>query len=283
MKKKTKKKLNNFLKRTVKFTAKLIFVYPFKALWFVTKHSYHGIKEAFHKKGKENKEIKKSKKVSKIKIEPKYDQIKELKNLNGNFTNFESKLLGNKSTIGIILGARGTGKSAIGMRLLENFKVKTKKNIYAMGFKQGSLPNWIGKVESIEEINNGAVILIDEGGIEFSSRKSMSNANKLLSELLMIARHKDLSVIFITQNSSNLEINAIRQADYLVLKPSSLLQKDFERKKIKNIYSEVEDDFNELTGDLGLTYIYAGNYRGFVSNSLPSFWSEEVSKGYAEK
>ena len=29
--------------------------------------------------------------------------------------------------IGIILGARGTGKSAIGMRLLENFKTQTNK------------------------------------------------------------------------------------------------------------------------------------------------------------
>jgi len=138
-------------------------------------------------------------------------------------------------------------------------------------------------IKGVDEIENDSVVLIDEGGIEFSSRKSMSNANTLLSELLFIARHKDLNVLFITQNSSNLEINVIRQADYLVLKPSSLLQKDFERKKIKDIYTSVTEDFEELKGTEGLTYIYSDCFQGFVSNSLPSFWSDKVSKGYSGK
>ena len=109
----------------------------------------------------------------------------------------------------------------------------------------------------------------------------MSEMNKMLSDILLVARHKDLSVLFITQNSSNLEINVIRQADYLILKPSSLLQKDFERTKIKKIYEEVVDDFSELKDDRGLTYIYSDKFRGFISNPLPSFWSEKVSKGFA--
>lgn len=217
------------------------------------------------------------------KHEPKFQEFEILKNKKGKLEKFENFLYTNKSTIGIILGARGTGKSAIGMSLLENFAVKTDKNIYAMGFKQSSLPHWIKVVKEIDQINNNAVLLVDEGGIEFSSRDAMSNSNKLLSDILLIARHKDLSVMFITQNSSNLEINAIRQADYLILKPSSLLQKDFERKKIKNVYSEVDDDFEELKEDRGLTYFYSDKYCGFISNDLPSFWSEKVSKGYSGK
>jgi len=152
-----------------------------------------------------------------------------------------------------------------------------------LGFKSETLPNWIQVIKEINEIENDSVLLIDEGGIEFSSRKSMSGSNKLLSELLLISRHKNLSVLMITQSSSNLEVNAIRQADYLIMKPSSLLQKDFERKKIKEIYESVSQDFEDLKEDLGLTYIYGSNYAGFVSNSLPSFWDENVSKGYADK
>ena len=87
----------------------------------------------------------------------------------------------------------------------------------------------------------------------------------------------------ITHNSANLEINAIRQSDYLILKPSSLLQKDFERKKIKEIYESVTEDFEELEDDKGLTYIYGDKYRGFVSNKLPGFWSQKVSKGYSQR
>jgi len=217
------------------------------------------------------------------KHEPLSQDFEVIRNKKGKLDVFENFLYTNKSTIGIILGARGTGKSAIGMALLENFAVKTDKNIYAMGFKQSALPRWIEVVKEISQINNNSILLVDEGGVEFSSRDAMSNSNKLLSEILLIARHKDLSVMFITQNSSNLEINAIRQADYLILKPSSLLQKDFERKKIKDVYSKVDIDFEELKGEQGLTYFYSDKYCGFIKNNLPSFWSEKVSKGYSGK
>ena len=209
--------------------------------------------------------------------------MKNLKNIKGNFENFEEKILSSNSTIGIILGARGTGKSALGMRLLENFKVKTNKNIYAMGFNAKDLPNWINVVENIDDVENNSVVLIDESGIQFSSRNSMSERNKYLTNLLLISRHKDISVVLISQSSANIEINAIRQSDYILLKPSSLLQKDFERKKIKDIYEEAEKDFEKLKDNKGLTYLYVHDYKGFISNSLPSFWNKDVSKAYKTK
>ena len=109
----------------------------------------------------------------------------------------------------------------------------------------------------------------------------MSNANKLLSGLMMVARHKNISIIFISQNSSNLEVNILRQADFLALKPSSLLQKDFERKIVQKIYESVDKYFKRFKEDRGLVYIYSGKFRGFVSNPLPSFWGEGVSKGFS--
>jgi hypothetical protein len=281
MKKRTKKKLWKFIRKTLKSLLKLVFYYPFNGLWWLIKKIFVKSKEKVKEISKKRDTSKKENKRPKSKI--KFGQFKELKNKKGKLVEFTNKLYKNKSMIGLILGARGTGKSAIGMRMLENFKAKTTKKVYALGFKEESLPTWIKVVNDIAEIENDAVILVDEGGIEFSSRNAMSNANKFLSELLLIARHKDLSVIFITQNSANLEINAIRQADYLILKPSSLLQKDFERKKIKDVYESVNEEFEELKGTLGLTYLYADSYLGFITNSLPSFWSDKVSKGYANK
>ena len=108
----------------------------------------------------------------------------------------------------------------------------------------------------------------------------MSNANKLLSELILISRHKNLSILFISQNSSNLDVNILRQADFLVLKSSSLLQKDFERKIIQKIYDATEKDFEKFRDKKGLTYIYGNLFRGFVTNPLPSFWGEKISKGF---
>lgn len=211
---------------------------------------------------------------------PSYGAFKEIENMDGAFSDFEKHMIQGKSTIGIILGARGTGKSAIGVRILENLKAKTNKKIYALGFDKSRMPRWIHVVDDVNDVANDSFLLADEGGLQFSSRDSMSEVNKFLSQLLLVARHKDMSILFISQNSSNIEINTLRQADYLILKRSSLLQEDFERKKIKDIYESVKEKFKKHKSDKGITFIYSDNYRGFVSNPLPSFWNQDISKSY---
>jgi hypothetical protein len=111
----------------------------------------------------------------------------------------------------------------------------------------------------------------------------MSSVNKLLSELLFISRHKEISIIFISQNSSSVEVNTLRQADYLLLRKSSLLQLDFERKKIRDIYKDVKKKFEKYKEDKGLTYVYSDVYQGFISNFLPGFWTEGLSRSFAKK
>lgn len=84
----------------------------------------------------------------------------------------------------------------------------------------------------------------------------------------------------ITHNSSNLDINILRQADFLVLKPSSLLQRNFERKIIQKIYEQAQEHFEEFKDEQGITHIYAEGFNGFVSNPLPSFWGTKISKSF---
>ena len=233
-----------------------------------------------NEKRAEKAETKKAPVKNRPKTKAKYASLKDLKPIKGKVTTFENFFHNSESTIGLILGARGTGKSAIGLKLLENIHAKTGKQVYAIGFNAKDMPSWINAAETPEEVENDSVVLIDESGISFSSRKSMSNANQLLSSLLLIARHKNISVLFITQNSSNLEVNVLRQADFLVMKPSSLMQKDFERKKIKEVYEAMEPEFESLKGTTGLTYIHSNKYQGFITNELPSFWSTKVSKAF---
>ncbi|NYZ76693.1 hypothetical protein H0O02_00050 [Candidatus Micrarchaeota archaeon] len=211
-----------------------------------------------------------------------YQPLVLQKQLTGSLSEFEDKLLSSKSTIGLVLGARGSGKSALGMRILENVAAKNRK-VCAMGFDESTLPGWIRFVRDVEEVPNGYFVLVDEGGIAFSSRSSQSPANRILSSLLLVARHKDVSVLFISQNSANLEINTIRQSDYLLMRKPSLLQKEFERKKIGEIYDEIKTQFADLA-DNGRysTYIYSDEFRGFVTNELPGFWSQKASKSFAQ-
>lgn len=210
----------------------------------------------------------------------KYEKFRLLKTEKGDYNKWYEKIISTDSNIGVIIGARGTGKTAFAIKLLENIYAQKKKRLYAIGFKKEEMPLWIDVIENINEIKNNSFVLIDEGGILFSSRSSMSKPNKLLSELILIARHKNLSILFISQNSSNLEVNILRQADFLILKPSSLLQKDFERKIIQKIYDSSEKEFEKFKKDKGLTYIYSGAFKGFISNPLPSFWRESISKSF---
>jgi hypothetical protein len=186
-----------------------------------------------------------------------------------------------RSTIGIILGARGTGKTALGLRILEN--IAHLRPCVAMGFEASSLPRWIEPITSIDAVPNTSCVLIDEGGVLFGSRSSMSEANKLLSELILISRHKDLAIVFISQNSSNLEVNVLRQADYLLLKPASLLQLDFERKIIEKVYCSAKKGFEKHKATTGLVYVYSDAFRGFARNSIPSFWGDDLSKQFKKR
>jgi len=209
-----------------------------------------------------------------------FEDFKVIETLKGNYSNWKKTLFNSDSKIGIIIGARGSGKTAFGIKLIENIYSQKKVKCYAIGFKAEDFPSWINVVNSVSEITNNSYVLIDEGGILFSSRNAMSNANKLLSGLILISRHKNLNILFISQNSSNLDVNILRQADFLVLKPSSLLQKDFERKIIQKLYEKTEDDFEKFKENKGITYIYSSNFTGFVSNLLPSFWGAEISKSF---
>lgn len=213
----------------------------------------------------------------KPKVSASFKPLVEVKNISGDLSEFQQKLLTSKNLIGIIIGARGSGKSALGLRLLENARAKGR-SVAAMGFNEETLPQWITCVNDLNSVKNCSFLLVDEGGILFSSREAFSNANKLLSELLLISRHKDLSVLFVSQNSSNLDVNTLRQADYLLLRKPSLLQKDFERDIIRKIYDEYGNEFKK-TGE-HLTLAYSDSYQGFVKNELPSFWSEVASKSF---
>lgn len=254
--------------------AKKVFLFLVKIPYYIVNGIYNFWK--FVNKKSEEKRVRKKR----VAITSCYQKFEVLDCIDGDYLDWENKIYNSDSKIGIVLGARGTGKTAFGIKFLENLYTKKKKKCYAIGFKENEMPFWIKVVKSADELGNNAFVLIDEGGILFSSRNSMSNANKFLSELILVARHKNLSILFISQNSSNLDINILRQADFLVLKPSSLLQKDFERKIIQKIYKKADPYFKKFKENRGITHIYSGEFIGFVSNPLPSFWGEKISKGF---
>ena len=249
-----------------------------KVSLYILKSPYYFVKWIFNL----NKELIEKNSIAKIRrsIDAKYLDFKVLETLEGNYDQWLKNIYNSDSQIGLVLGARGSGKTAFGMKFLENTYAQHKKKCFAMGFQEKDLPSWINSINDISQLPNDSYVLVDESGILFSSRSSMTTANKLLSELIILARHKDLTILFITQNSSNIEVNILRQADFLVLKPSSLLQREFERKIIEKMYEKMNSKFVKYKNEKGVSYIFSGKFRGFVSNSLPSFWKESISKSF---
>jgi len=258
-----------------------LFKYLIKILSFIIKIPYYILNSLILLFQNANEKIKETKVERKREsLTAAYAGFEIIQTFSGDYKEWESKIIQADSKIGIILGARGSGKTAFGIKFLENLYAKTKKRCYTMGFNKEDMPAWIHVIEDIQQIRNNSFILIDEGGVLFSSRDAMTRANKVLSDLMLISRHKNLSILFISQNSSNLDIDILRQADYLVFKQSSLLQLDFERKKIKELYTSVQQDFEKYKDVKGVSYIYSDLFRGFVSNPIPSFWSVNISKSF---
>jgi hypothetical protein len=266
-----RKKKKNLLWEILIFIVKIpyfIVVWIYKAFTFTAKNTKKVTTN--HKRGR---------------MPASYEKFAVLENVSGGFSVWEDKITNAESRIGIIIGARGTGKTAFGIKLFENIyalsmKTKNPKKMFALGFLEEEMPGWIDVVDDVKDIKNNSFVLIDEGGVLFNARDAMSKANKFLSELILIARHKNLNILFISQNSANLDINILRQADYLVLKPSSLLQLDFERKKIKDIYMQTKEGFEQYRDVPGITYIYSDLFQGFITNKLPSFWNVKISKSF---
>ncbi len=164
--------------------------------------------------------------------------------------------------------------------MLENIHSKTKRPCFALGVKQNILPNWINTINSIEEAKDSGVILVDEGAVAFSSRKSMSKQNKELADLLAIARHKDLTLILVTQNTGMIDKTVLNLTDVIMVKEGSLLQQKMERSVMKNLYETATKKFNKIPVSQRNAhfYLFDSTTEAFCNTVLPSFWSDKVSK-----
>ncbi|MEA2036874.1 MAG: zonular occludens toxin domain-containing protein [Nanoarchaeota archaeon] len=220
----------------------------------------------------------KKKEEGKVKVND-YKAFDIVKDVKGDYSGFEKKLL-NHSTVMLITGRRGSGKTALGMKFLELFKEKTRKRCLAMGFSDAKLPWKIKKIADLEAAPKNSVVLIDEGAVTFSSRDSMKDSNKLLGKIMAVARHKNLSLILIVQNSAMIDLNVLRLADSLILKEPSLLQTEFERAPIKKIYSQVIPHFEELKEKQKHFYVWDDDFQGLMKYDLPNFWNDNISKSF---
>jgi len=166
---------------------------------------------------------------------------------------------------------------------MENINAKKNRPCFVMGVGQHVLPDWIQSIESMEDVKNHGVVLVDEGALSFSSRDSMKKANKDLGKFMAIARHKDLTLLLITQNTGMIDKNVLNLTDTVILKQGSLLQEKMERNVMKDLYKDANQALGRVAAGERKKYAYVADdeFTGLVKTTLPSFWSTKVSKSRA--
>jgi hypothetical protein len=265
--------------------------YVFKGIglgvWYTLKGAGKAIGWGVKKTATKMKESSEKRKLNRNPIYGKkamFEPLEVLNQVSGDYAVSEQRIH-DDSIIALIFGKRGSGKSALGFRLLENIHNKAGRRCFVLGVdERSSMPEWISPIENIDDAPKGSVVLVDEGAVSFNARESMSKANKGLAGILAIARHKNLTVLFITQNTGMIDRNVLKLSDMLLVKQGSLLQLEMERPEIRKFYEKAESLFKKLEGDKRqYVYVIDSDFEGAVSHSLPSFWTETLSKNQAEE
>jgi len=193
--------------------------------------------------------------------------------------------LGYESLMIVVLGARGSGKTATSLWLAEmvNKHYSRPVCVYRPPVK---LPfKSVNKIKDLEHYI-GYFAIVDEGALSLNARESMSFRNRAMGKLFAITRHKDLTAVFITQVSALIDINVLRYADVIITKRPSRFQSKFERPQLRDYLEAIRQEINAYSTKYGidyraLAYVDSDYYEGLVRVGLPSFWSEEVSKAFS--
>ncbi|MFC1919836.1 hypothetical protein ACFLWX_03505 [Chloroflexota bacterium] len=188
-------------------------------------------------------------------------------------------------TVVLIIGKRGSGKSALGYYIIELLHIAYPTYVVgAPETAQNLLPDWVGIVPNLEMLPPNSIGLVDEAHLKYHARQSNVGVSVLMSKLLNLSRQKSQTIVFVSQEARQLDRNIVSSADVIIFKDLGLLQAEFERRELNKIAMQAKQAFNSLKGDRrGWNYIYSPyhDFVGPLKNTLPSFWGSKLSSVFA--
>jgi len=185
----------------------------------------------------------------------------------------------------LILGKRGSGKSALGYRLLELCRYVLTP--YVLGLpKQGQklLPDWIGIAESFEDIPQKSIVLVDEAYLRYHSRESLAARSREMSRILNLSRQREQTLVFVSQEARQVDRNIASSANVVVFKDLGMLQLEFDRPELARIATQAKQAFGTVKGERRRwSYVYSpdADFMGLLENDLPTFWTAKLSHAFA--
>jgi hypothetical protein len=197
---------------------------------------------------------------------------------------FEKLVTG--GNIAVVVGRRGSGKTSLGFATVEEAR-KRNKECFIVGFPEEAkkyLPGYVQIIEELKDAPNGAFVMMDEAVLQYNARMWRQGKHMGLLEIIDLARHKDLSVVFLAINTAMLDPNILRSIDTLIIKEPSLLQEFMERPFLKKFISKVMKEFQNIKPEdrNKYAYLFDDKFEGIVATSLPTFWSDDISKSWKD-
>lgn len=196
-------------------------------------------------------------------------------------------IMSGKSKIIYICGGRGQGKSVLAYWIAEQIHNRAKWiPIYCVGVDINKVfPNWIRYADNITDVPNGSFIILDEASIRYNAREYQKDANIVLGKMLAIARHKDLSVVFITQHVALMDINITRLRDMIIWKKSnsySYSEKGSKNTREDRFFSKVRMNMSPRNKNETLFEYPAEKRFIHFLHDVPTFWTEEMSTSFKD-
>ena len=200
----------------------------------------------------------------------------------------------------LIMGSRRYGKTALAHKIGEELH-KTKKVPVILHLPpntpgdlrkriQKLLPPWITVTTKKEEWPKNCVVLYDEAAQSVHARRTQSGDAVELDNLIGISGQRNQLLIFICHHSKKLDINVVREVNYIIWKRPTYAYQLFERDELTDFTMKAFDFFNGLLKGKALTdpirkmlkrNSLALDFDNFLfyslENQLPTYWTEELS------
>ncbi len=185
----------------------------------------------------------------------------------------------------LIVGRRGSGKTALGFRLIETLRYHRWPK-FVVGVPRSArqqVPTWIKTVSSLWDLPIGAVALVDEAHLGYGTRVREAD-RKDLARVLSLSRQRDQLLIFASQQTRSVSREIVAATDVLIIKSMHLHQIRFERPEFEEALQTAQGKLAGMPGDRRqYSYVYApdDDLELVMRNTEPSFWSEHLSRLYA--
>jgi len=190
----------------------------------------------------------------------------------------------------LIVGRRGSGKDvtahvAAGILARAEYPQQFRKQIYSnLDPDRYNLPGHFHKYK--RRLPQNSVLLISDAHLSLYAREWSMNFNKTMDKLQTISRHRNIDIIYTTQQTSRLDINIVSGVDCLIIKEPSLMAMKFERPEIRKMTEKAHKFFKGQTQkekwrravaftSIGILYI------DYIEK--PHYWTEKISKRYGRE